>query len=397
MIYWSVRASQETYPIIATSLLSPLGCGVENHRHHLRNGITGLQPTDSRDPVTTFRGVVETPLPNLPGSLSRHETRATRMTALLFEEIRPHVEAALERWGPSRIGVFLGSCNAGTAGTEDALQYHLNGSPLPTGFDFHNQHHFYGMLHVLRSLSGCSGPGSVISTACSASGKVFATAQRLLNAYVIDAAIVGGIDTLCHLTLNGFNGLGLIAEQMCQPFGQDRAGLNLGEGGALMLLERSGESATALVSIGESSDAHHMTAPSPGGAGAVTAIRTALSRANLSADEIGFIQAHGTSTRANDAAESAAILEVFSPQTPVVATKSYTGHLLGACGGLEAAFTSMSLGEGWLPDSLLKGEVDIKTPVNLTRRFQEFSGKYAISNSFGFGGSNVSLILERSN
>lgn len=391
-----MHVSQEAYPITASSILSPLGCGVESHRHHFRNGITGLQPTDSGSPVSTFLGVVETPLPDLPPSLTRHQTRATRMAALLFEEIRPQVKAALDRWGPSRIGVFLGSCNAGTAGTENALQCHLGGKPFPANFDFHNQHHFYGILHVVRSLSGCTGPGSVISTACSSSAKVFATAQRLLNANVIDAAIVGGIDTLCFLTLNGFNGLGLIAKQMCQPFGQDRDGLNLGEGGALMLLERSGEAATSLIAVGESSDAHHMTSPSPGGAGAIAAIKAALLRANLRADDIGFIQAHGTSTRSNDAAEGAAILDVFSTQTTVVATKSYTGHLLGACGGIEAAFTSLSLEEGWLPDSLLKGEVDPKAPVHLTRHFQDFSGTYAVSNSFGFGGSNISLVLGRS-
>lgn len=390
-----MKSLAQGIPITASSILSPLGGTLAEHRERLRAGLTGLSPATPDLPILTHVGKVGVPLPPLPAPLRRYDTRATRMAAFLLQGIKAEVADAVERWGAQRVGIFLGNCNAGTAETEDALLHEMAHSALPTGYRFSEQHIFFGILHVMRILSGCTGPGAIISTACTASAKAFASAQRLIRAGVIDAAIVGGVDTLCRLTLHGFHSLGLTSSRACCPFGFKRDGLNLGEGGALMLLERAGASSVALLSVGESSDAFHVTTPAPGGVGAVLAMRKALASAELDAADIAFIQSHGTSTPANDAAEGSAIFSVFPACTPVVATKCYTGHLLGASGAAEAVLTQLSLEGGWLPNSLFGGSIDPNIPINLCARLTEFTGRYAMSNSFGFGGSNCCVVLGR--
>jgi len=291
--------------------------------------------------------------------------------------------------------VVLGSSNAGVERTETALSHIDAKGMLPSDYDFERQHTFGSLLSVVYEVSDLRGPGWIISTACSSAAKSFGSARRLLDADMADCVLVGGVDSLCELTLQGFASLGLLSRRPCRPFSSERDGLNLGEGGALLLVEREGECKTCLWSVGESSDAHHMNAPCPDGSGAALAMARALEAADISADAIDFVQTHGTGTPLNDSAEANAILNVFSTKMSALSTKGYTGHLLGACGAVEAVFTAMALEEGWLPASLGAEPVDDEVRFALPRETIECDARLALSNSFGFGGSNASVLLGR--
>jgi 3-oxoacyl-[acyl-carrier-protein] synthase-1 len=240
---------------------------------------------------------------------------------------------------------------------------------------------------------------TAVSSACSSSAKVFASAARMIAAGVIDAALVGGVDTLCLTTLYGFNSLGLTSSSPCRPYGADRSGISIGEAAALALLEPAAGAlppdAILLTGYGESSDAYHMSSPHPEGLGARIAMEKALAAAGLAREDIGYINLHGTATPSNDAAEGRAVAALFGGGTPCSSTKGATGHTLGAAGGLEAVICALALRHGLLPAGVNTAALDPELPLDylLANRAQPL--RHALSNSFGFGGTNCSLVFSR--
>jgi 3-oxoacyl-[acyl-carrier-protein] synthase-1 len=312
---------------------------------------------------------------------------------LLLEQVAPALERLRSRVRPERIAVILGTSTAGADVTEDAYRYYAAHAALPADYDLWRHHTYGALLHVVTSLAGASGPAWMVSTACTSSAKPLATAQRLIAADMADAAVVGGIDTLCSMTLRGFYGLDSLSAGACRPFAANRDGISVGEGGALLILERGGDALALLEAVGESSDAYHISAPHPEGIGARLAMERALAQAGCSAREIDHVNAHGTGTRLNDSAEAKAIQALFGNELPVVSTKGYTGHMLGGAGASEAAIGLFALLEGFLPASLGAEPRDPTITLNIPT--VRTTGRYrrVLSNSFAFGGNNVSVLL----
>jgi len=380
-------------PITGWSSICALGESRQQIRDRLYRGESGLRTPPSWFPHPTECGSVELELRSLSGELAAFDCRQARVALAIAEQLAEPIAECVERWGPSRVAMILGTSTGGIEETELALQAVRDQKELPESYDMGLQHNFYAFVQLLKTVVGVRGPSYVVSTACSSSAKVFASGARLIEANLADAVIVGGVDTLCKTTLFGFHSLGILADQRCRPFGADRPGINLGEGGALFILEREGDAPVWLRGVGESSDAHHMTSPHPEGRGAILAMQRALESADVKTDEVGAINAHGTGTVKNDASESQAITTMFGDSIPVVSTKGFTGHALGAAGALEAAFSLINIEEGWLPASLGSDPrgPEIEASVSCERR--ELATPMILSNSFGFGGNNASVLF----
>ena len=385
-------------PITAYSLCNAMGMTTAEVVDALRAGRSGLGPcppeiglTGAATPATV--GAMPGPLPALPARLAAYDTRLTRIAALAVAELQGPLDRARARWGRDRIAVLLGTSTGGIGESEHAHAYHHAHGVLPEGYSVETSHALDASLSVVCALADVAGPAYVLSTACSSSAKVFAAAQRLINLGVIDAALVGGVDSLCQLTIRGFAGLEVLSAAPCRPFSRERAGINIGEGAALCLLEREGEGPARLLAVGESSDAYHMTSPHPEGLGARQAMERALQGAGLVPADVDHINAHGTGTRQNDSAEGAAIAGLFGPGMTVVATKGYTGHQLGAAGATEVLFTVVAIAGGFVPMSVGAAPVDPEIAVRVTTAREVMRTRAAISNSFAFGGSNVSVLV----
>jgi 3-oxoacyl-[acyl-carrier-protein] synthase-1 len=245
----------------------------------------------------------------------------------------------------------------------------------------------------VRRVLGAAGSSITVSTACSSSAKVFCVAERYLRAGIVDAAIVGGVDTLCMTTLYGFSSLQLVSEDVCRPFDAARKGISIGEAAGFALLERDGESSVYLRGYGETSDAHHMSAPHPEGDGARRAMLAALECAGLDAGAIGYVNLHGTASPANDLAEGRAVHDVFATRVPCSSTKGFTGHALGAAGIVEATLSMLALREGFVPGSPTTVNVDPETRCRISVAREDRAFDFAMSNSFGFGGNNCTLVF----
>jgi 3-oxoacyl-[acyl-carrier-protein] synthase-1 len=304
------------------------------------------------------------------------------------------LEAARERWGAGRVGICVGSSTAAMDEIEGAYALYARTGAPPKGFDVLTQGSADGLVRVLRALTGFEGPATVVSNACSSSGKAFASAKRWLDAGVVDAVLVGGVDSLCQMTLRGFRSLGLLSEGPSRPFSSERRGINIGEGAAFALLERTG-AGPLLLGSGESADAHHMTTPDPEGRGACAAMHAALSDAGVAPCDVDYVNAHGTGTRFNDAMEATAIRSVVGADSDpiVVSTKGYVGHTLGAAGAMEAVFVLEALVGGWIPASAGADPLDPELELNIPFTTCEVELRVGLSNSFAFGGSNVSLVF----
>lgn len=330
----------------------------------------------------------------LPG---RADTRNNDLLAAALEPMREAVEQLKARCGSARIGAIIGSSTSGIAEGEAAVAEQLRSGSFPAGFHYRQQEIAAPSTFVAEYL-GITGPHWTISTACTSGAKAIASGARLLQLGVCDAVIVGGGDSLCQLTVAGFSALAAVSDQPCNPFSRNRRGINIGEGAALMILSRQ-PSQVRLAGYGETSDAHHISAPEPQGKGAEVAMRAALAMAGLAPEAIDYVNLHGTATEQNDRMESLATARVFGLQVPCGSTKSLTGHTLGAAGALEAAFCYLALvrGDGVLPVHLWDGERDPElAPLsNLGARRAAAPLRYAMSNSYAFGGNNISLILER--
>jgi 3-oxoacyl-[acyl-carrier-protein] synthase-1 len=339
-------------------------------------------------------GVDDTPLPR---ELSAWECRTHRLAWMALQRNGFHdaVRHAISRHGAHRVGVILGSSTAGIRSTEIAYQRRLADERWPDEYDYRRTHALDALCRFSAEVLGTHGPMVTISTACSSSAKVFVMAQRWMDCGLIDAAVVGGVDSLCMSTLHGFNSLQLLSSQACRPFDAARNGISIGEAAGFVLLERN-EAELNYVGGGESSDAWHMSSPHPEGLGAQAAMHAALASAGLSARDIGYVNAHGTATQANDRAEAAAMRAVFGAgAVPVSSTKGVTGHTLGAAGVTEAIAVMQALAHQVLPPSANLGEIESDLGIDLLTQPRGNALRHAMSNSFGFGGSNCSLVFAR--
>ncbi len=384
----SVRPSVAAYAVG-----NALGMSAREVNEGLFAGRSGLRPCDLGQPFETACGVLPARLEPLPRTLAAFDTRIARLCVAVLDGIRPAVDRAVRRWGPDRLAVVLGTSTGGILESEIAFRRFILEGALPPTFDFDRHHSFEGFLEVVRRWAGAQGPGYVVSTACSSSGKVFGSAERLIACGIADAVLVGGADTLCQTTLRGFASLEALSRDPCRPFASDRDGTSLGEGAAFLLLERHGDGPAVLLGVGESSDAHHMSHPHPEGLGARLAMAEALSRAGVEASQVDHVNAHGTGTPINDLIEGRAIASLLGPRVPVVSTKGYTGHLLGAAGATEAVFAVMALERGEIPASLGAERADPAIPVRIARAPERRAMATVLSNSFGFGGNNVAILL----
>lgn len=383
------------------SLVTSLGIGAAATATALRQGRSGLAPNHFAALATYVGAVAEIDERPLTGDDARFDCRNNRLAAIALEAdgFSDAVAGARERYGADRIGVFVGTSTAGILQTEMAYRRRDDCGGLPADFDYARTHNIYSLADFVRTRLGLAGPAHAVSAACATTAKVFANAARMIAAGVCDAAVVGGADSLCGTTLYGFHSLEVMSEEPCRPFDAERRGISIGEGAGFALLERPAISGdddqVLLLGVGESSDAYHMSSPHPEGIGARLAMERALAAAALAPRAIDYINLHGTATRVGDAAEDRAVTELFGRATPCSSTKGYTGHTLGASGVIEALFSAMSIRHGVLYGSVHTRRID-----------PDFSSRYlletttarvdrVISNSFGFGGANCSLVLGR--
>jgi 3-oxoacyl-[acyl-carrier-protein] synthase-1 len=392
-------------PIVlsAYTQTSCLGNGLEAARRALHSGASGLAPIrfEAADLQTFVGEIAEVDETRIPGPLARFDCRNNRAAELALRQdgFADAVARAVAKHGAARVGVFMGTSTAGILQTEHAYRRRGDDGALPADFDNRRTHNAFSIAEYTRARLGLKGPCTAISTACSSSAKAFASAERLMRAGLIDAAVVGGADTLCLTTLYGFNSLQLLSAQPCRPYDRARDGISIGEAAVYFLLE--GDTGTApreairLLGVGESCDAYHMSSPHPEGLGARMAMGSALAAAGLAPDAVDYVNLHGTGTPANDAAEDKAVTSLLGTKTPCSSTKGMTGHTLGAAGALEALVTILAIEEGLIPGSPGTRDVD----PDLRARY-EIAGRgaridTAMSNSFGFGGSNCSLVFGR--
>lgn len=383
---------------------SCLGRGLDATLNSLRNEAGGLAPchfgtSRLQAYIGEVAGVDEEVLPD---ALASFDCRNNRLASLALRQdgFAAHVTEAIARYGPDRVAVMLGTSTGGILETEQAYRRRdPDTGALPDDFNYAHGHSPYGLAAFVRRYFGLKGPAAVISSACSSGAKVFSSARRMMEAGLIDAAIVGGVDSLCHTTLYGFNALELVSPQPCRPFDANRNGISIGEGAAFALLEKMPAGAlpgdaVLLRGIGESSDAHHMSTPHPQGLGARMAMGQALADAGLQPADIDYINLHGTATRNNDAVEGKAVLDMFGA-TPCSSTKGATGHTLGAAGAIEAVICALALREGLLPAGINTTVPDPDLPLDYLLANRHQPVRHALSNAFGFGGTNCSLLLGR--
>ncbi|HBM91237.1 MAG TPA: beta-ketoacyl-[acyl-carrier-protein] synthase II [Rhodospirillaceae bacterium] len=347
-------------------------------------------------------GAVKDRLPSLSPALLDLDCRNNRLMQVALSEIAPSISEAVSLYGSNRVAVIMGTSTSGIADGEEAYTLYKKEGRWPEAFHY-KQQELSGLSAFVSRYFGITGPSYTIATACSSSAKVFASARRLIRAGFVDAAIVGGADTLCHMTMNGFNALEILSPQRCNPFSANRNGITIGEGAAAFLVGRA-PSPVELLGVGETSDAYHLTAPDPTGKGAQASMMRALCDAQLEPKDIAYINLHGTASTFNDAMEALAVEAVFGETAvPCGSTKGMTGHMLGATGGCEAAFLWLTMHpnykSGHLPLHLWDGVTDSSLPklhfVDLETGLPKKARLAMLSNSFGFGGNNVSLIFGR--
>jgi 3-oxoacyl-[acyl-carrier-protein] synthase I len=344
-------------------------------------------------------GRVTAALPEIPAPFGMYRGRTNALLLAAVDEIRADIDRAIERYGRGRIGIVIGTSTSGIAEGEAAIAARESAGAYPAGFDYHQQE-MGSPAPFLAAVLGIDGPAYVVSTACTSSAKALASARHLLWSGMCDAVIAGGVDSLCRLTLGGFGALELTTAELCNPFSRNRRGINIGEGAAVFLVSRE-PAPVALLGIGESSDAYHISAPDPSGTGAELAIRAALADAGVEAQQVDYLNLHGTGTTQNDQMEAGAVSRVFGAELPCSSTKPLTGHTLGAAGAIEAGFCWLTL-SGYntaraVPIHVWDGESDPQLPaVQLADRSTPLTTerpRIMVSNSFAFGGNNISLVL----
>jgi 3-oxoacyl-[acyl-carrier-protein] synthase-1 len=383
------------------TLATSIGIGLAATLHALRERRSGLAPCafETAD-LNTFVGqVADRALIPVRENLVRFDCRNNRLAqlALLQDGFAAAAAQARRRFGPARVGVFVGTSTSGILETELAYRRRdPHTGALPVDFEYAGRHNSYALAAFVQAWLDLRGPSVVVSTACSSSVKVFAAAARAIAAGLCDAAVVGGADSLCLTTLYGFHSLGLVSSTACRPFDRDRSGISIGEGAGFALLAREGDdSDLRLLGAGESADAYHMSTPHPDGLGARLAMERALQSAQLEPGAIDYINLHGTATRTNDESEARAVRALFGAATPCSSTKGWTGHALGASGIIETAICWLALQHGFMPGSCHTLVKDPALDVNYLLDNRSVSPARIMSNSFGFGGTNCSIVLGR--
>ncbi len=382
------------------TITTALGAGLQANWERVRAGHSGLRPIDFLDVddiQTSVGAVAGVDAVTLPAELAAFDCRNNRLAwlALQHDGFMTAVGAAAQRYGPERVAVFMGTSTAGIHQTELAYrELDPDSGALPDWYNYPGTHNSYSIAEFTRLALGVRGISSTISTACSSSAKVFASARRAIACGWCDAAVVGGVDSLCLTTLYGFHALQLVSPQPCRPCAPSRTGISIGEAAGFALLQRDpGPARFALLGCGESSDAYHMSSPHPEGQGAYLAMQAALAQAGIGAAEVDYINLHGTGTPANDAAECRAISRLFGRDVACSSTKGWTGHTLGAAGIVEAVLCLQSLEHGMAPQTLNTVELDPALEANVLLAPRHAPLNLVLSNSFGFGGSNCSLLL----
>lgn len=363
----------------------------------LRTGRCGLRRNDFGDSagdVQTFIGeVMDVESLPWPSPLQAWDCRNNRLAhmALYVDGFAEAVAERTRRLGAARIGVFVGTSTSGILDTEEAFRAHQEAALSESRYV--HRHSLAAISDFVASVLGLQGPRHCVSTACSSSAKVYASAARAIALGLCDAAVVGGVDSLCYTTLYGFNSLELLSPQPAQPMARTRSGISIGEGAAFALLVRDEPGTLRLAGVGESSDGYHMATPHPQGIGAERAIRDALDSAGLQPSEIAYANLHGTGTPANDLVEAAVMQRLFGSGLACSSTKGATGHCLGAAGALEALICQIALGEGLLPANVGTSAADVAFDLDLVTAPRDARLQHVMSNSFGFGGSNCTLIF----
>jgi 3-oxoacyl-[acyl-carrier-protein] synthase I len=389
-------------PLAASTMTNACGVGTPAVLSAMRAGTSGLRPNDFEPAMTlaTWIGRVDAvDSATFPAAFAAYDCRNNRLAQLALEQdgFVATVHAAARRHGAERVGVFIGTTTSGILATE--LAYRAIGRQEARDGDvlsaelYRCRHSLFSITEFVRAYLRLQGPAATISTACSSSAKVFAVAARAIAAGDCDAAVIGGVDSLALSTLYGFHSLELLSREPCRPCAIDRDGISIGEAAGFALLDPAAESAVHLLGAGESSDAYHMSSPHPEGAGAARAMRAALADAHLAPVDVDYVSLHGTASRPNDAAEDRAVFSVFGAATPVSSGKGWFGHTLGASGIMGALVAELALRHQWIPGTQNCKRVDPSLACAVVLASRPAGVRHVLSNAFGFGGTNCSLVL----
>lgn len=380
------------------ALVNPLGSNLNDIKNNMligkRCGLieNAILPNEG----SLFVGSVEESLPDLSGKAKHFNTRNNQLAKLALKSLADEVNDLKLTVTPDKIGVIVGTSTSGISEGENAVKAKLEAEEFPNDFDYRMQEMF-NIAEFIADELAVKGPAFTISTACSSSAKAFVTAKELISSGVIDAAIVGGVDSLCGMTVNGFSALDSTSDGICQPSSVNRDGINLGEAAALCVL-RKDKGSIKLLGCGESSDAHHMSAPHPEGEGAITSMQQAIDAAGISPADVDYINLHGTATAKNDAMEATAVNSLFGNNTPCSSVKGMIGHTLGAAGATEIGLCWLMMqnnNQNFIPHCWDNEKDPALAGVSLTKVGQKSKKpfKYCLSNSFAFGGNNVSILI----
>lgn len=383
--------------ITAYTATCAAGRGLEDLWVALRSSRGGLAHNDFphctlNTPIGRVRGVEDV---RLPQHLAHWDCRNNRLAWLGLQQdgFIDSVKIASERYGSERVAIILGTSTSSIGSSEDAYRERTSDAELPAAYQRPIIHTPHSLVDFVRRALDLQGPFMTVATACSSSARVFGSAERMIRSGLIDAAVVGGVDSLCLSVLYGFNALELASTEVCRPFDAARSGLNIGEAAGFALLERAAEKSPVLQGYGESSDAYHMSSPHPEGLGAKRAMQSALSRAGLAPADIDYVNLHGTATRMNDEIEGRAVDSLFERAVACSSTKGWTGHTLGAAGIVEAVISLLSLERSMIPGTLNSSRSDTALAGSLAFENIERPLRHVMSNSFGFGGNNCTLIF----
>lgn len=383
-------------------IINALGSGKARVLENLMSGAqAGLQPCDWIPAKRTYVAAVTDALAPIPAKLSGYASRNLQLALSALQQVEDDIAQAVARYGAARIAVVTGTSTSGIGEGEAAIAAAQASGALPADYHYRQQE-IGNLAELIAHHYQLQGPAYTLSTACSSSAHALGSARRLLAMGIVDAVVVGGADSLCRLTVNGFSALESVSTGKTNPFSRQRDGINIGEAAAFFLMTRepSGD-AIELLGVGASSDAHHISAPEPTGAGAERAIRAALAQAHLKPEAVSYINLHGTGTKLNDAMEADVTARLFGVAVPCSSSKAQVGHTLGAAGATEAGLCWLTLSSynarGLLPPHCWDGDRDPElAAINLVPAGTDLaqqSRQVFLSNSFAFGGNNAAVLL----
>ena len=393
------KHNREIAPIFLNSagIICSLGtglCSVEKNLFDENKNISFLRPSN-RDFTDTKLLVGEINESLLEVTLPEEDTRNNRVLTTALDPLVPEINLLKERFGPSRIGVVIGTSTSGISDGENAVCFHLNHGKFPENYHYRKQE-ISSPSRYVSDWFNLQGPVFSVSSACTSGANALASAARLLRLGVCDAVIAGGVDTLCDMTIEGFSSLFVTTDSVCNPFSVNRNGINIGEGAGVFLMTLE-PSLVRLSGVGETSDAYHISSPHPKGDGAEKAMLLALEHSSINPTKIDYLNLHGTGTQQNDKMEALAVHRVFGDKIACSSTKPLTGHTLAAAGAIEAVFCWLTLqrNDNKLPPHHWDGQQDPDLPklYNIAADKSQSKPKFVMSNSFAFGGNNTSLIL----